>query len=103
MNEKFQKLIEDRAFAEKLLALESAREVQALLQENGVDLTLEDIEGIRKLWNLDGAENCGELDEEALEDVAGGASLFSHDFHPGIRPPLTWRDVMDGKLHIARW
>ena len=75
MEEKFMELLNDQEFAEKLMALDEAADVQALLKDNGVELSLEDIETLRKSLNTQLSSAEGELDEDALEGVAGGVSL----------------------------
>ena len=75
MQEKFEKLMQDEAFAEKLLSLDEDTEIQALLSENGVEFTLEQIAAIKKgvIAQLNGED--AELSDEDLEDVAGGIAV----------------------------
>ena len=75
MQEKFEKLMQDEAFAEKLLSLDEDTEIQALLSENGVEFTLEQIAAIKKgvIAQLNGED--AELSEDDLEDVAGGIAV----------------------------
>ena len=80
--EKMKEVFSDEAFVKGLFELESAAEVQAALKEKGVELTEEDILGIRDLLvkvesgeiSVEKLEN-GELPEELLEQVAGGIIL----------------------------
>ena len=85
--EKMKAVFADEAFIKQLFELETAAQVQAALKERGVELTEEEILGIRDFiikvergeisaeqlekWAAQG-EN-GELSEEALEQVAGGS------------------------------
>ena len=85
--EKVKAVFADEAFMKQLFELETAAQVQAALKERGVELTEEEILGIRDFiikvergeisaeqlekWAAQG-EN-GELSEEALEQVAGGS------------------------------
>ena len=87
--EKMKAVFADEAFIKQLFELETAAQVQAALKERGVELTEEEILGIRDLilkvergeisaeqlekWAAQG-EN-GELSEEALEQVAGGSII----------------------------
>ena len=87
--EKMKEVFADEAFVTSLFELETAAEAQAALKEKGVELTEEEILGIRdllskvengeisaeqvKLWAKQ-AEN-GELPDEALEQVSGGSAL----------------------------
>ena len=84
--EKMKEIFADEAFVKSLFELESAGEVQAALKEKGVELTEEQILGIRDLLgkvesgeiSVEQAERwskqaeSGELSDEMLEQVAGG-------------------------------
>ena len=70
--EKMKAVFADEVFVKNLFELETAAEVQAALKEKGVELTEEEILGIRDL--LGKVEN-GELSEELLEQVSGGSIL----------------------------
>ena len=67
---KLQAVLADEEFSDALLAMQTPEEVQAALKEKGVELTIEQIKSIATAINNANKE---ELDEEALEDVAGGA------------------------------
>ena len=79
--ENLKEVFADEAFVKGLFELESAAEVQAALKEKGVELSEEQIVGIRELLlkvesgeiSVAQLEN-GELSEETLEQVAGGAT-----------------------------
>ena len=87
--EKMKAVFADEAFIKQLFELETAAQVQAALKERGVELTEEEILGIRDLilkvergeisaeqlekWAAQ--EENGELSEEALEQVAGGSII----------------------------
>ncbi|MEN1761409.1 MULTISPECIES: Nif11-like leader peptide family RiPP precursor [Anoxynatronum] len=73
-----QKLEADEQLVEKLMQQETPEEVQALLKENGVDLTIEEINTVREalLKAMERSEE-GELSEEDLEEVTGGVFLIS--------------------------
>ncbi|MEN1761407.1 MULTISPECIES: Nif11-like leader peptide family RiPP precursor [Anoxynatronum] len=70
-----QKLEADEKLAEKLFQLETAEEVQALLKENGFDMTIEEINAAREalITSITPSET-GELSEENLDRVAGGST-----------------------------
>ena len=72
MNEKLNSLLQDKAFLEKLLALETETDVQALLAENGVELTIAEIAAIKSGIEAKLGEN-EELSEDDLENVSGGS------------------------------
>lgn len=75
MNEKMNELLQDEAFLEKLLNLESDTEVQALLAENGVELTLAEITSVKTAIESRLAGDNAELSEDELESVAGGVDV----------------------------
>ncbi|SMP58027.1 hypothetical protein [Anoxynatronum buryatiense] len=73
-----QKLEADEQLVEKLMQQETSEEVQALLKENNVEMTLEEINTVREalLKAMERSEE-GELSEEDLEEVTGGVFLIS--------------------------
>ena len=87
--EKMKAVFADEAFMKQLFELETAAQVQAALKERGVELTEEEILGIRdfiikvergeisaeQLEKWAAQEENGELSEEALEQVAGGSII----------------------------
>ena len=84
-------MIFDEAFVKSLFELETVAEVQAALKERGIELSEEEILGIREflikvesgeitkeqleLWRKQAED--GELSEEALQQVAGGRPIFT--------------------------
>ncbi|MFV0413787.1 MAG: Nif11-like leader peptide family RiPP precursor [Oscillospiraceae bacterium] len=67
------KAVEDQAFLEKLVALDSPEEVQAAFkQDKGIDITIDDIVTIQKVVE---SKMEGELNEDDLENVAGGIAV----------------------------
>lgn len=64
------KIETDQNFTEKLFSLETPEEVQNLLKAEGINFTLEEINEIRKA--LVKTTEKGELNDEDLEEVAGG-------------------------------
>ena len=81
MNEKIKELFSNQEFVEKMFSLETAEEVQALLAENDVDFSLEEIyklhEELAKMVQTaeNGEAEEMEIEDEALEDVSGGMGL----------------------------
>ena len=89
--EKIREIFEDEAFVKEIFNLESIAEVQAALQEKGIELTEEEILGVRDLlikveeggisaeqlesWAAQAED--GELPEEMLELVSGGLLISS--------------------------
>ena len=75
--EKFMELLHDEAFSKEFFNCASEAAVKELLDRNGVDFSMEEIDAIMvgvgtTLQKLE--ENNGELTEEDLEQVAGGWS-----------------------------
>ena len=82
-NEKFIKLFEDKSFVEKFVATEDAAKAKELFAENGVDISVEEINEIKsasKKLEEKIISSSGELDDNALEGVAGGNSWNVFDF-----------------------
>ena len=66
-----EKVLADEAFVKELAEMENPEEVQAALNAKGAEITVDEVKAIAKSLSQQ-AE--GELDEDALEDVAGGGS-----------------------------
>lgn len=64
MKEKIFALLEDADFSAKLETLSTAEEILAAFKEYGVDITAEELQAL--------AGSIGELDLDALDNVAGG-------------------------------
>ena len=108
--EKMKAVFADEAFMKQLFELETAAQVQAALKERGVELTEEEILGIRDFiikvergeisseqlekWAAQG-EN-GELSEEALEQVAGGSIIGAIIAIIGTKAAITGLVTMVG-------
>ena len=89
--EKLKEVFSDEAFAKSLFELESAAEVQAALQDKGVELSEEEILSVRDvLAKVESGEisaeqleqwtkqvESDELPEELLEQVAGGSLMVA--------------------------
>ena len=85
--ERLKEVFSDEAFVKSLFELETVAEVQAALQEKGIELTEEEILGVRDLLikveeggiSAEQLEKwaaqieSGELSEEMLEQVSGGS------------------------------
>ena len=85
--ERLKKVFLDEAFVKSLFELETVAEVQAALREKGIELTEEEILGVRDLMikveeggiSAEQLEKwaaqieSGELSEELLEQVSGGS------------------------------
>lgn len=72
MSDKLNALLEDNAFIDKILNAENPEQVSALFAENGVTLSVKEVEILRS--RLENTDN-DELSEDQLENVAGGVDL----------------------------
>ena len=82
-NEKFIKLFEDKSFVEKFVATEDAAKAKELFAENGVEISVDEINEIKsasKKLEEKIISSGGELDDDTLEGVAGGSSWNVFDF-----------------------
>lgn len=69
-------LLEDKEFMMKMLGQDSEQDVQKLFAENGVEMTLEEVDSLgATLDKCFKKLDSDELDEDALEDVAGGFAI----------------------------
>lgn len=89
--EKVKAAFADETFVKSLFELDTVAEVQAALQEKDVELTKEEILGIRELLaKVESGEisveqleqwaaqmQSGELSDELLEQVAGGSAMLT--------------------------
>lgn len=64
-----EELAKDEAFVAKMKAAKDFAEAAALLNAQGIEVTAEELEAIAAAQN-------GELDEDALENVAGGRIIW---------------------------
>lgn len=69
---KLEELMKDEAFLNAMFSKESSEEVQKLFAEKGVELTIEEVEGLAAAILQAAPEGNGELSEDALDSVAGG-------------------------------
>lgn len=67
--EKLRELFDDYAFAVWLLEIETVEEAQAMLAENGLDFSIEEINGIR--------DNVLRCLEKGYNDNAGGSAIHA--------------------------
>lgn len=73
LNQLQAKIDADQSFVEKLFSLERPEEVQSLLQAEGIEFSLEEIEVLKN--SVVKSLEKGELSDEALEEVAGGVQI----------------------------
>ena len=80
MNEKqVKEVFSDETFVKSLLELETPTEVQAALQEKGIDMTESEIISLRDeiVKQAQKISEGGELSADQLDDVAGGAFVIA--------------------------
>ncbi|MFZ7101728.1 MAG: Nif11-like leader peptide family RiPP precursor [Peptococcaceae bacterium] len=71
-----EKLAADQNLAERIFAVETPEEVQSLLEEQGLEFTLPEINMLRDTLVKSLARGEGdELSDEDLEEVAGGIAI----------------------------
>ena len=72
-NADFIKLVNDKDFVTKMLVQETPEDVQGLFAENGVDVTLDEINDLGKaIYNASHEDDSETLSESELDSVAGG-------------------------------
>ena len=103
MEEKMKNLVQDQEFIKKMLSCEEHEQVQKQFDDNGVEITLEEVKVLGKV--LAGmAQSDGELSEDDLEGVAGGSvwDKFREMIELiGMGAPRTsWDDI---KRVFTRW
>lgn len=84
--EKLSNLLENEAFIKSFVSSASAEDAAALFAENGLELTVDEVQLLAKqLHNIIEKlfENGGELSEEDLEQIAGGRSFNLQDLKNG--------------------
>ena len=73
--EKIQEVFSDEAFFKEIFSKETPEEVQSILAEKDVELSIEDILKLRKI--IEKKLNQGvELSDDELEDVTGGVVVI---------------------------
>ena len=73
LQNKVEELSRNEQFAARLSACESTAEVAALLSAEGITISEEEL---IQVFSMTSEATGGELDENALDNVAGGASLI---------------------------
>ncbi len=70
-NAEFNALMENEQFVKEMLSAENSEQVQKLYADNGVELTMEEVQEIGKILNT--LDSDGELDADSLDNVSGGS------------------------------
>lgn len=74
MDEKVMAVLQQEGFVDKMFSLENPADVQALFAENGIELTVDEVKAIGRGLAQQLAEEGEELNEDDLDDVAGGSA-----------------------------
>ena len=73
--EKIQEVFSDEAFLKEIFSKETPEEVQTILAEKDIELSIEDILTLRKI--IEKKSNQGvELSDDDLEDISGGVVVI---------------------------
>jgi len=73
MNEKrIKEVFSDEAFVKELVSKETPEEVQALLEDKDIEMSVSEIVKLRELLEKKAEDPNAELSDEDLEDVSGG-------------------------------
>ena len=73
--EKLQQVMQNKQYAEELMALESIEDIQAKFAEAGIEFTTEEVEQVVAFVVSQSGKNDEELGEDTLENVTGGSIL----------------------------
>ena len=76
--ERIKEVFSDEAFVKELFSKETPEEAQAMLEEKGLAVTVDDLVQLKEVLveKYQKAQSGEELAEEALEAVAGGSAFF---------------------------
>ena len=70
--EKLQQVMQNKQYAEELMALETTEEIQAKFAEAGIEFSADEVEKIVEFVVSQTDKSGDELGEESLENVTGG-------------------------------
>lgn len=84
--ERIREVFSDELFVKQLLEQEEPEQVQALLAEKDIDITVENIENVKTRIEqyINGELDLDQLSDEDLEDVSGGCGCISIGLIVGI-------------------
>jgi hypothetical protein len=77
--ERIKEIFSDEAFVKELFSKEDPEEVQKMLADKGIDLSIDEIVTLKDMLEkkLQQAQNGEELAEDDLEEVAGGSGVLA--------------------------
>jgi len=70
--ERIKEVFSDEAFVKELVSKETPEEVQALLEDKDIEMSVSEIVKLRELLEKKAEDPNAELSDEDLEDVSGG-------------------------------
>ena len=70
--EKLQQVMQNKQYAEELMALETTEEIQAKFAEAGIEFSADEVEKIVEFVVSQADKSGDELGEDSLENVTGG-------------------------------
>ena len=70
--ERIKEVFSDEAFVKELFSKETPEEVQAMLEDKDIELSIDEIVKLKELFEKKVENPDAELSDEDLEDVAGG-------------------------------
>ena len=70
--ERIKEVFADEAFVKELLSTETPEEVQAMLEDKDIEVSIAEIVKLRELLEKKAEDPNAELSDEDLEDVSGG-------------------------------
>ena len=70
--ERIKEVFSDEAFVKELLSKETPEEVQAMLEDKDIEVSIAEIVKLRELLEKKAKNPDAELSDEDLEDIAGG-------------------------------
>ncbi len=82
--EKLKSAFGDKAFAEKIVKLQTPEEVQAAFKEKGIEISVEEVQLLGSIINKMVEKKNTDLSEEDLEGIAGGEGKWD-SFKVGVK------------------
>ena len=97
--ERIKEVFSDEAFVKELLSTETPEEVQAMLEDNDIEVSIAEIVKLREMIIKKAENPDAELSDEDLEDVAGGCLWIAIPIAIGIIAGICVADNLTG----GRW
>lgn len=97
--ERIKEVFSDEAFVKELFSKETPEEVQAMLEDKDIELSIDEIVKLKELLEKKVENPDAELSDEDLEDVAGGCLWIAIPIAIGILAGICVADNLTG----GRW